>query len=212
MKIFYSVVLITYLGWFTWYGGSGQPVSPNDAAAYRAELQANAKSRDRDFSDPIKYMNRLIKDDDGNEFIMVNLIRYREKAQYPSTSPWANETDPTLADNRYGAGVLPLLLKRGSLPIFVSTVAGEFINETSQEEWDTVAMVRYRSVRDMVEMIIEMSATDLADHKWAAIEQTHVFPVKPKMNLASLRLIVGICLLLFAVVVSHLVKLIRSKN
>jgi len=180
MKIFYSVVLITYLGWFTWYGGSGQPVSPNEAAAYRAELQANAKSRDRDFSDPIKYMDRLIKDDDGNEFIMVNLIRYREKAQYPATSPWANE--------------------------------GEFINETSQKEWDTVAMVRYRSVRDMVEMIIEMSATDLADHKWAAIEQTHVFPVKPKINLASLRLIVGICLLLFAVAVSYLVKLLRSKN
>ncbi len=212
MKIFYSVVLITYLGWFTWYGGSGQPVSPNEAAAYRAELQANAKSRDRDFSDPIKYMDRLIKDDDGNEFIMVNLIRYREKAQYPATSPWANETDPMLADNRYGAGVVPLLLKRGSLPIFISTVAGEFINETSQEEWDTVAMVRYRSVRDMAEMMIEMSATDLADHKWAAIEQTHVFPVKPKINLASLRLIVGICLLLFAVAVSYLVKLLRSKN
>ena len=154
MKIFYSVVLITYLGWFTWYGGSGQPVSPNEAAAYRAELQANANSRDRDFSDPIKYMDRLIKDDDGNEFIMVNLIRYREKAQYPATSPWANETDPMLADNRYGAGVVPLLLKRGSLPIFISTVAGEFINETSQKEWDYVAMVRYRSVRDMVEMMI----------------------------------------------------------
>jgi hypothetical protein len=212
MKIFYSVVLIIYLAWFIWYGGSGQPLSPNEAAAYKAELQANAKSRGVDVSDPIKYMDRLIKDDDGNEFIMVNLIRFRDEAQYPPESPWANETDPMLADDRYGAGIVPLLLKRGSLPIFISTVAGEFINEAGQEEWDTVAMVRYRSVRDMVEMMIEMSATDLADHKWAAIEQTHVFPVKPKINLVSLRLIAGIILLLFAVAVSYLVKLGRSKN
>ena len=70
MKIFYSVVLITYLGWFTWYGGSGKPISPNEAVAYKAELQANAKNRDRDFSGPIKYMDRLIKDDDGNELIL----------------------------------------------------------------------------------------------------------------------------------------------
>ena len=75
-----------------------------------------------------------------------------------------------------------------------------------------VAMVRYRSVRDMLQMMVEMSSTDLADHKWAAIEQTHVFPVKPKISLVSLRLMIGILLLLFAVAVSYLVNFRKPKN
>ena len=117
-----------------------------------------------------------------------------------------------LADARYGDGVIPLLLKRGSLPIFVSSVSGRFINETTHGEWDMVAMVRYRSVRDMLQMMVEMSSTDLADHKWAAIEQTHVFPVKPKISLVSLRLMIGILLLLFAVAVSYLVNFLKPEK
>ena len=157
-------------------------------------------------------MRRLAEKDDGNEFIMVNLIRFRETSLYSKDSPWVAETDPMIADARYGDGVIPLLLKRGSLPVFVSSVSGGFINETTHDEWDMVAMVRYRSVRDMLQMMVEMSSTDLADHKWAAIEQTHVFPVKPKISLVSLRLMIGILLLLFAVAVSYLVNFRKLKN
>ncbi|MDG0969817.1 MAG: hypothetical protein P8Q37_01330 [Porticoccaceae bacterium] len=75
-----------------------------------------------------------------------------------------------LADTRYGQGFIPLLLKHGSPPILVSFVNGDFINKTSHSEWDMVGMVRYRRVRDMLEMIIEMVFEDLADHKWAEVE------------------------------------------
>ena len=143
---------------------------------------------------------------------MVNLIRFRETSLYSKDSPWVAETDPMIADARYGDGVIPLLLKRGSLPIFVSSVSGRFINETTHGGWDMVAMVRYRSVRDMLQMMVEMSSTDLADHKWAAIEQTHVFPVKPKISLVSLRLMIGILLLLFAVAVSYLVNFLKPEK
>ena len=157
-------------------------------------------------------MRTLVESDDGAEFIMVNLIRYRDRVMYTADSPWSKETDPMLADARYGAGVVPLLLKRGSLPVFISSVNGGFINETTHGEWDMVAMVRYRSVRDMLQMMVEISSTDLADHKWATIEQTHEFPVTPKISLISLRLIIGIILLLFATAVRYLVNLRKRKN
>ena len=212
MKIFYAGLLLVYLLGLSWYGGSGDPVKVAELESYIKALTSNGGVRGKDTDKSVNYMRRLAEKDDGNEFIMVNLIRFRETSLYSKDSPWADETDPMLADTRYGDGVIPLLLKRGSLPIFVSSVSGRFINETTHDEWDMVAMVRYRSVRDMLEMMVEMSSTDLADHKWAAIEQTHVFPVKPKISLVSLRLMIGILLLLFAVAVSYLVNFRKLKN
>ena len=212
MKIFYAVLLLVYLLGLSWYGGSGDPVKHAELESYINSMVSNADVRGKDTDKAVNYMRRLAEKDDGNEFIMVNLIRFRETSLYPKDSSWAGETDPMLADARYGDGVIPLLLKRGSLPIFVSSVSGGFINETTHSEWDMVAMVRYRSVRDMLQMMVEMSSTDLADHKWAAIEQTHVFPVKPKISLLSLRLMIGITLFLFAVAVSYLVNFRKPKN
>ena len=212
MKIFYAVLLLAYLLGLSWYGGSGDPVKDAELESYIKALVSNADVRGRDTDKAVNYMRRLAEKDDGNEFIMVNLIRFRETSLYSKDSPWVAETDPMIADARYGDGVIPLLLKRGSLPVFVSSVSGGFINETTHSEWDMVAMVRYRSVRDMLQMMVEMSSTDLADHKWAAIEQTHVFPVKPKISLLSLRLMIGITLFLFAVAVSYLVNFRKPKN
>ena len=212
MKIFYAVLLLVYLLGLSWYGGSGDPVKDAELESYIKALVSNADVRGKDTDKAVNYMRRLAEKDDGNEFIMVNLIRFRETSLYSKDSPWVAETDPMIADARYGDGVIPLLLKRGSLPIFVSSVSGGFINETTHSEWDMVAMVRYRSVRDMLQMMVEMSSTDLADHKWAAIEQTHVFPVKPKISLLSLRLMIGITLFLFAVAVSYLVNFRKPKN
>ena len=212
MKIFYAGLLLVYVLGLSWYGGSGDPVKDAELESYIKALISNAGVRGKDTEKTVDYMRRLAKKDDGNEFIMVNLIRFRETSLYSKDSPWVAETDPMLADARYGDGVIPLLLKRGSLPVFVSSVSGGFINETTHDEWDMVAMVRYRSVRDMLQMMVEMSSTDLADHKWAAIEQTHVFPVKPKISLVSLRLMIGILLLLFAVAVSYLVNFLKPEK
>ena len=212
MKIFYAGLLLVYVLGLSWYGGSGDPVKDAELESYIKALISNAGVRGKDTEKTVDYMRRLAEKDDGNEFIMVNLIRFRETSLYSKDSPWVAETDPMLADARYGDGVIPLLLKRGSLPVFVSSVSGGFINETTHDEWDMVAMVRYRSVRDMLQMMVEMSSTDLADHKWAAIEQTHVFPVKPKISLVSLRLMIGILLLLFAVAVSYLVNFLKPEK
>ena len=166
----------------------------------------------KDVTDPLEYMDSLIKGDDGDEFIMVNLIKFRAIAAYPSGSQWVDDTDPILADSRYGEAVLPMLLKRGSLPILTSSVNGKFINDGDDNEWDMVSLVRYRSVRDMLDMMLEMSKMDIIDHKWAAIERTHVFPVKPRLSLISLRLILAMILVLIAVFTTYLLNLKRSKN
>ena len=207
MRVFYLCLLVTYMGCAYWLGGSGTPVSTAELERYIDALSSNNEARGRDSSKVTVWMRDLAKSDDGAEFFMVNLIKYRKQALYPSDSQWVNDDDPMAADARYAEGVIKLLLKRGSLPLFISSVRGKFVNDVEEHNWDTVAIVRYRSVRDMLDMMVEMSSTDLASHKWASIEKTHVFPVKREFSLFFLRS----ALALLFVIVAIIATLIRKR-
>jgi len=98
------------------------------------------------------------------------------------------------ANATYSALMLPLLLKHGNLPVFGSDVMGTFLEAQGGEEWDYVAMVRYRSRRDMLQMAVEISGNNADIHKWAAIEKTQVFPVKPALNLIFIRFFIAVLL------------------
>ncbi len=175
-------------------------------------VQTNAESRGADPGEALGYMQKLAATDDGDEYLMVNLIRYREKAVYPAASPWADDPDPMAADARYSQGIVPQLLKRGSLPVVFGDVLGPFINDGDRKEWDRVGLVRYRSARDMLDMMVAMSATDLASHKWASIEETHVFPMKPVISLFTVRLLVAGILLVLALLVTLAVSLLHAPS
>jgi hypothetical protein len=125
---------------------------------------------------------------------MVNLIKFREKALYPETSAPAWGDDPMEANARYSRAMVPWLLKHGGHPIFGTVVAGRFIDDTRGEAWDQVLAVRYRSRRDMLKMVIDLAGKGIEIHKWASIEKTRVFPVKPFLSLVFVRTSVAIVL------------------
>ena len=79
---------------------------------------------------------------------MVNLIRYRTKAVYPPG--WDFGDDPHAADARYNRAVVPRLLKRACIPVFLGRSAGRFLAPDWSEPWDCVALVRYRCRRDFL--------------------------------------------------------------
>ncbi len=57
-------------------------------------------------------------------------------------------------------------------------------------------------MRDLLRLAVDL-AEDRADvHKWAAIEKTHVFPVRVLFGLFPVRLIVGVLLAVLMYVIS----------
>ncbi len=98
------------------------------------------------------------------------------------------------------------LLARGSLPILKGPVIGVFMIDEDWRDWDVAAIVRYRSVRDMLDMIVGMADSGLSVHKFASIKQTHVFPVEAEISLFSVRLTIALLLLCFALLVRLLVR------
>jgi hypothetical protein len=179
-----------YVAFLLWYRGSGKPLTREEIDGYLAELRAVAADHPGGVS--LEEVERLMEHDDGREFVMQNLIRYREKALYPPGHDYGDSA--RAADRRYGKAILPHLLRYGSVPVFVARRVGRFVEPEGIECWDLVAMVRYRSRRDMLRFAIAITRDGSSVHKWAAIETTQVFPVRPLLSLIFVRGAVGVLL------------------
>lgn len=183
-------LLAIYLAFWFWYGGNGTPMTKDEIAAGLRELYATDTSDHTE--EAIAQVRELLATDDGKEFVMQNLVRYRRKALYPPGYTFSD--DPREADKRYGKSITWDLLRNGNLLFFVARRTGNFIVPEGADAWHYVAMVRYRSRRDFLRFAISSSQADKFIHKWAAIEKTHVFPVKPIISLFAVRTLVGMAL------------------
>ncbi len=187
--IFVPLALL-YLVFWLWYGGNGQPMSPQEIEEALHKLRSTDPTYDN--SEEIEDVRQLLMSDDGKEFVMQNLVRYRAKALYPEGSHFSD--DPREADKRYGKSIMGDLLRYGNLLIFIARKSGDFVKPEGADAWHYVAMVRYRSRRDFVRFATRANQADKFMHKWAAIEKTHVFPVKPLISLFAVRTLVGLSL------------------
>lgn len=180
-----------YIAFLIWYGGNGGPMTADEVSTGLRELQATDTSEDATAA--VENVRQLLASDDGKEFVMQNLVRYRPKALYPAGYHYSD--DPREADKRYGRSIIWPLLRNGNLLLFVARRSGNFFVPDGADDWHYVAMVRYRSRRDFLKFAFEANQGDKFVHKWAAIEKTHVFPVKPIVSLISVRLTIGLLLL-----------------
>ena len=181
-----SALVFLYVAFLLWYGGKGKPLSDSEVESLLAEMQRRAGKQARAEKTPIlQQFRELAQSDDGRDYYMINLLKFRKKAVYPAGSPYGD--DPVAANDRYNRAIIPLLLKHGGHPVFDSLVQGRFIHPDAADEWDHVAMVRYRSRRDMFKMAIEIAGKGVDIHKWAALEKTQVFPVRPLVSLVFIR-------------------------
>lgn len=197
-RVLVAVLALAYGAFVAWYGGRGEPLTAAETDALFARIAERASREPNPDGHLRDHLRTLVASDDGNEFFMVNLIRYREKAQYPAGYDYpGNALD---ADLRYGRAIMPYLLKHGGVPVFLGEAQGRFLHEAGDAEWHRVAVVRYRSRRDLLEMVAELAGRDVAVHKWASIERTQVFPVQPLFSFVAVRgsvaaLLVGLGLL-----------------
>ncbi len=185
-------LLALYLLFLLWYGGNGKPLTAHEIEAFfdtlgRMDLSESEK-------EIIPEIRQMVAKDDGREFVMQNLVRHRPKALYPAG--YAYNDDARAADQRYGKAIIVPLLRQGSLPVFIARRSGSFIEPEGADAWHYVAMVRYRSRRDFLRFALAIQSQDIAVHKWAALEKTHVFPVKPLVSLVLVRSVVALLLAL----------------
>ena len=204
-KILIVVFILLYGLFISWYGGSSEPLTQSEVDGYMAKIEAlHNPNEDPEKTKRLEMFRELARQDDGKEYFMVNLMKFREKAYYPDHQDQGFGDDVMDANDRYGKGIMPLLIKRGSIPVFVSDIQGRFIHPDGAEDWDKVGIVRYRSRRDILDMVADPAIAKIGFHKKASIEKTHVIPTAMTINFIFVRGVVGFVLLVLGGLI-HLV-------
>jgi hypothetical protein len=197
------VFVLLYLAFLFWYGGRGKPLTDHEVETLLDEMKRRAGKQALEEESPIlQEFRELAKSDDGRDYYMINLLKFRKKALYPEGSSFGD--DPLAANDRYNRAIIPLLLKHGGHPVFLGQVQGRFIHPDSADDWDQVGIVRYRSRRDMPKMAIEIAGLGVDIHKWVSLEKTQVLPVKPIVNLMLIRAMAALILVVLMALVSLL--------
>ena len=186
-------ILLTaiYVAIFFWYTNFEAPLTRDEADAYVAQI------RERD-TDPerLAALTRFLYDDDGDDFVMVNLIDMRKH------DPAERGETPSQLLDRYMEYMWPSLILRACHPIFFSQGRYEALDIwgiDGAHNWSQFALMRYRSRRDMLEITIIQEFTGSHDFKIAAMKKTVAFPVSggfsyadPRWLLASVFLVLGL--------------------
>ena len=110
--------------------------------------------------------------------VMLNLLRFRQIADYSATPQLAPEMpiSGAAAYHLYVEHTLPHLEKSGGELVFLGK-GGQFLVGPSDERWDVVMLVRQRSVTDF--MAFASNAEYLAGmgHRTAAVEDSRLLPL-----------------------------------
>ena len=179
---------LIYASFWIWYGGNDDPISEEEGLEMLAEVERlhGVRLEDTPEGSMSRNLRAMLPNDDGKEFYAVNLETRAE-------GPEALE-----AEVRYAAIVFPLLLERGGHPIFVSERAGLMLGKYG-ENVDRVAVVRYRSLRDLLDMIADERMVEGNAFKNASLAHTEVFITRPTITFVQVRLIGGMMLALIAI-------------
>lgn len=191
--------LFTYILFRLWYDGLGKPLMPAEVEEFSQVLkQRAADGKDKQ---NIVETRKFMEEDDGKEFIMVNLIHFNPSpVMHPDTG---SEVSASAMLQEYFKPLMKIFLRRAGHPVLSTRAVGGYLESWStppNQGWHVAAMIRYRSRRDAMLTSLAHSKFDyLHKYKVAAIKQTFVLPTQTNMGLyASPRLTVALVLMLGA--------------
>jgi uncharacterized protein (DUF1330 family) len=112
-------------------------------------------------------------------FVMVNLLRFKEKATYADGSDAHLSGQEAYA--RYGAAVAALVVKAGGRVRYSGAVTGLMLG-TVEPLWDMVAMAEYPSLAAFQSMATSPEYAAIAHHRAAGLEGQLNIRTRPSMD------------------------------
>ena len=111
-------------------------------------------------------MKGFTEGDHGKPISMVNMLKFKEKAEYPD----GRETDLTGAEAYaiYGAAVTRLVKELGGEMVFAGVVERLALGEV-EELWDQVAIARYPNRKAMLDMMMSPAYAEISPHRDAGL-------------------------------------------
>lgn len=109
--------------------------------------------------------------------VMVNLLKFKEKATYPDDAEEAEENlTGEQAYRRYMQGLVELSKQIGSEVIHSGTIGRFFIGEG---DWDRILIVRYPSRAKFIEMVTSDHYKEVHRHREAGLLHQDLIETRP---------------------------------
>lgn len=167
---------IVYAAFRLWYDGIPRPLSAAEIDDLMARLPAESLANEAE----VASMRAFLASDDGREFAMVNLVKLSPE---PATHPVTGEKMPARdLLQLYTRDFFPPLLRRAGFPLVGARALGSYVdswNVPPDPGWSIVGYMRYRSRRDMMELVVDPRFDKAHRFKVAAMPTTFSFPTKP---------------------------------
>ena len=176
-------------GWWVWlvpaalYGGfrlvydnwRGR-LTPEEIDTMLARAEAQGAGEVTDLS----IVRKFLQDDDGREFVMVNLVRVPDTmVTDPDTGAQVPAREMMQA---YSKAFMPLLIRHGGHPALATRKVGGYVDSWMvgpDPGWSIVGFMRYRSRRDMVKMVLDPAFEAAHKYKLLGVAETFSFPTQP---------------------------------
>ena len=185
--LIWLIALLTYALFYFWYIGFRSRVTPAEIERTMATLDAGLVDETRK-----SHLRHFLANDDGKDFVMVNLLELAKPRK---------ESSKNL--NAYQKIFLGQLLRKAGHPILIARAAsGNIENVACQEfdNWTAAGMVRYRSRRDLMEILPATIGSEHHELKLSALDKTFAFPASPWFVVGGPKLLVPLLIALIAAV------------
>jgi len=174
----WSGAIAVYALLLAWYFNWRRPLEPHEVTEFVARIgAANPHNDDRNDLETIR---RFLSEDDGRQFFMVNLVKLSPE---PVADPATGEMRPARQMlERYTRPFMRALVRRAGHPAIVARKVGAYVDAWGVEPdpgWTILGYVRYRSRRDLAELVSDPRFAAAHDYKFAAMPQTFSFPTQP---------------------------------
>jgi uncharacterized protein (DUF1330 family) len=138
-----------------------------------------------------KLMEFVKESSAASSIVMINLLRFRDQADYSGTAKAGISCSGARAYNNYGKAITPLLLEVGGYPIWRGRVNTALIGP-SDELWDEAILVYYPSRQAFINMIKTQDYGDNLFHRDAGLLDSRLIETHPSFLPVTVLKVIGL--------------------
>jgi hypothetical protein len=193
--IIWGSAFIAYAIFWLWYVGFRKPITKTEIDFYLSELRKFKVTN----TEQLNGLRTFLEGDTGKSFAMVNLIQLKEK---PDLIDGVIEGDISLKTLiGYHKPFMKMMLKRRGIGIFQGRAAGsgfDLIGINNAKEWSISGINRFRSRRDLMELMIHPTFYEKHALKFAALKKSIAVPIDRWFQVGGVPLTVALIFALIA--------------
>lgn len=175
----WAAAFVAYLLFRLWYDNWSGPLKQAEIDSFLAKLEGRFEAT----GNSPEVLRAFLEADDGREFVMLNLVKAQmDQVRDPASGQMVQGIELL---RRYSKRFMPVLLRHGGHPGMVGRKVGGYIdawNTAPDPGWTLFGLMRYRSRRDMMKLVMDPVFMDTHSEKIFGTLATFSCPTQRMMS------------------------------